>query len=340
MTRNQKILLGMIAAYVAAAFIGWPQVYVGMLFSYAQQLVVIPMALLITLPAAALILHRSAPFSYIFGLARGRLLRFVAVAAVFCAGLAAFTTLKIAIPDVIPFYADPLFADIDALLHGGDPGEIVHALVPAQAQYFLGVLYGPIWLVQWFGLIGFVALSEDKILREQYFWSMAAAIALLGTVVAAAFSSVGPIFYERVYEVDRFAPLAAMISDSAVGDYMTSVTGYLYQTYLGGPAQAGAGISAMPSMHLAIATLNALMLSRLNRAVGVVAALYVALILLGSVYLGWHYAIDGYFSIAATGLIWVTAGRMLSRATAGQRGAATPAPPAPGNAVPGVASEA
>lgn len=34
-----------------------------------------------------------------------------------------------------------------------------------------------------------------------------------------------------------------------------------------------------------------------------------ALILFGSVLLGWHYAIDGYFSIAATIVIWKIVGR-------------------------------
>ncbi len=69
----------------------------------------------------------------------------------------------------------------------------------------------------------------------------------------------------------------------------------------------------MPSMHLAITTINALMLARLNRYAGTVACLYLATILLGSVFLGWHYAVDGYASIAITGLIWYAVQRVLGR---------------------------
>ncbi|TIN21837.1 MAG: hypothetical protein E5Y31_19780 [Mesorhizobium sp.] len=37
--------------------------------------------------------------------------------------------------------------------------------------------------------------------------------------------------------------------------------------------------------------------------------MYVALILFGSVYSGWHYAIDGYVSIALVILIWWITGK-------------------------------
>jgi membrane-associated phospholipid phosphatase len=94
---------------------------------------------------------------------------------------------------------------------------------------------------------------------------------------------------------------------------MAEASGYLYASYQTGDSAMGTGISAMPSMHLAIVTLNACMLTSLNRHVGVLAWIYVALIQLGSVYLGWHYALDGYFSIAAVGLIWWGVGRVTTR---------------------------
>lgn len=313
---DRRVLILLIAAYVAAAFVAWPHTYGTMLVAYAQQLLIFPVLLLIGVPAAAVIMRRHAPFDYIFSLAGRPLLRFGAVAIVFCCGIAAFTTYKMAIPDLVPFYADPLFADIDALLHRGNPGEFAHALIPEYAHYALGMLYGPVWFVQWFGLVAFVALSEDRALRRQYFWTMALVIAVLGTLMATAFSSVGPILYERFYGTDRFVALTDAIEKSTVGDYMATASGYLYEAYLGGLAQAGAGISAMPSMHLAITTTNALMLARLNRYAGAVACLYLATILLGSVFLGWHYAVDSYASIALTGLIWYAVQRVLSRKSA------------------------
>ncbi len=73
----------------------------------------------------------------------------------------------------------------------------------------------------------------------------------------------------------------------------------------------GAGISAFPSMHVAAATLNALFLSERGRVLAAVGWSYVALILFGSVYLGWHYAIDGLFSVPATILIYAALRRLL-----------------------------
>jgi hypothetical protein len=317
MARRQPILLWVIAMYVAVAAIAWPGIYGGMLLAYAGQMAIIPIALLVTLPIAALLVHRKAPFAYIRDLAKKSLARFLAVAAVFCAGIAAFTTYKIGIPSLVPFYADPMLADLDAMLHGGNPGEFVHALVPLFAAYTLGLLYGPIWFVLWFGLIAFVALNESKALRQRYFWSRAMVVGLLGTFAAIAFSSVGPVLYEQVYRSDRFGPLMASINETAVGEYMRFASGYLYDTYIHGGGQAGAGISAMPSMHLAIVTLNALMLTSLSRILGGIAWAYLALILLGSVYLGWHYAIDGYFSIAVAGLIWFAVGYLQRRSSIG-----------------------
>jgi hypothetical protein len=133
---------------------------------------------------------------------------------------------------------------------------------------------------------------------------------LLGTVAALAFSSVGPVLYERFYHVDRFADLMAAISRSAVGDYMELASGYLFENYVDDGSLPGTGISAMPSVHLAVATLNALLLTRLSRIAGAIGWAYLGAILVGSVYLGWHYAIDGYVSIAVVGLIWLGVDRL------------------------------
>ena len=41
-----------------------------------------------------------------------------------------------------------------------------------------------------------------------------------------------------------------------------------------------------------------------NRIAGFLMGLYTILILIASVYLGWHYAIDGYAAIVIVGIIW------------------------------------
>jgi hypothetical protein len=67
------------------------------------------------------------------------------------------------------------------------------------------------------------------------------------------------------------------------------------------------GISAMPSMHVAGAVLFAFAGWRASRALGLVLTGYALVILVGSVHLAWHYAVDGYVAAAATvGLWWAT----------------------------------
>lgn len=301
-----------VLAYALLALAVSPSGFAFMIQSYVGQALMLAILLIAGLPIAALIFRPRAPIAFILDLLRERGLRLAIVVGLFCLGLAAFSTLKMAIPRLVPFYADPLFADIDAWLHRGNPGEFVHRLIPSWAQYPLANLYGPIWFVLWFGLMVVVALHPDRTFRERYFWAMGLTVAGLGTLAATALSSVGPVFYDRFFGSDRFMPLMDAISASAAGDYMRIASGYLLEGYLRDKGVTGGGISAMPSMHLAVVTLNALMLGSLDRRAGLLGWLYVAVILLGSVYLGWHYAIDGYASIAAVALIWGVTGRIFS----------------------------
>ncbi len=65
----------------------------------------------------------------------------------------------------------------------------------------------------------------------------------------------------------------------------------LWDGYTGKTAPIG--ISAFPSMHNASALLFALATARRSRALGIAFGIYCGIILVGSVHLGWHYAVDG-----------------------------------------------
>ncbi len=319
-----------VLAYALLALAVSPSGFAFMIQSYVGQAMMLAILLIAGLPIAALIFRPRAPVAFILELLRQRGLRLAIVVGLFCLGLAAFSTLKMAIPRLVPFYADPLLADIDAWLHGGNPGEFVHRLIPSWAQYPLANLYGPIWFVLWFGMVVIVALHPDRAFRQRYFWTMALVVGGLGTLTATAFSSVGPVFYERFFGSDRFAPLMASIASSAAGDYMRIASGYLLDGYLRDTGVTGGGISAMPSMHLAVVTLNALLLWRIDRRAGLLGWVYVAIILTGSVYLGWHYAIDGYVSIAAVAALWWVTGRIFAEGREPARSAPTTAPASAG----------
>jgi membrane-associated phospholipid phosphatase len=85
------------------------------------------------------------------------------------------------------------------------------------------------------------------------------------------------------------------------------------------------GISAMPSMHLATTTLMACYAFQNSRALGWAMVGFLAVILVGSVALGWHYAVDGYAGIALALVCWRLAAMALRRAHQGAPAGALPA---------------
>lgn len=302
-----------IAFYATAAFVIAPSIFMALLFDYARQMRLLAEILLVTLPLAALILRPSAPAERLAQILREGGVRLMIIVGVFCVAMAAFTTLKIQIPKLVPFYADRTLANIDAWLHNGDPGVMLHRLVPEAAGPAIGFAYGYLWLALWFGLLGFVALHRDAELRNRYLWSMTLTFIVLGTVLATLLSSVGPIFYKDFISDDRFSKFMQAVFAGAAGGTTERAAAYLLAAYQGNGDLIGTGISAMPSMHVALATLNALMLSRVNRIVGAFGWSYLAVILMSSVYLGWHYAIDGYVSIAIVSGIWWLCRRPIER---------------------------
>lgn len=308
---GQLALPALVLAFAVAAAIAAPWRYLAYLESYLSQAIILPPILAAGVAVASLLLRPAAPFSFILDTTRESLLRVVLVVLLCMLGVSAFTTFKVLIPEFVPFYADPILAQLDRMVHGGDPGLLARAVVPAWAHYPLAFLYGPVWFIQWFGLMGFVALLPNQAFRMRYFWAMALTFCLLGTAAATIFSSVGPVFYERIYMDDRFAALTRLVFDgSAVGSYMAEATSYLYDSYISSAVRLGSGISAMPSMHIAVATLNAHMLFSFDRRAGVIGWAYLGAIFIGSIFLGWHYALDGYVSFIAVSLIWWGASRL------------------------------
>ena len=66
----------------------------------------------------------------------------------------------------------------------------------------------------------------------------------------------------------------------------------------------------MPSMHNATAVLFALLGWQVSRAHGIALTFFAILIFIGSIHLGWHYAIDSYAGIAIACVTWWVAGKI------------------------------
>ena len=141
-------------------------------------------------------------------------------------------------------------------------------------------------------------------------------VLLIGSVGGTLFSSAGPVYFERVTgSPGDFAGLMdylRMVYEGSEGG-LIGVQEYLWEGYLASEGRQFGGISAMPSMHIAMVTVIALLGWSHSRVLGAVFTVIALVILIGSVHLAWHYAIDGYAAAIATCVLWVAVGAVLRR---------------------------
>lgn len=229
-----------------------------------------------------------------------------------------FTTIKSAIPAFMPFYLDPLLADLDRLLHGGvEPWRLLQPLLgfPLVSMLISGTYKS--WFFIKYGLILWQACRlRDTYQRDQFFVALVFCWVGLGVLMAMLMSSAGPCYYGDVYPhlANPFQELMSYLheADAHYPVFDLFSQGYLWRAYSGEMAVAFSGISAMPSMHLSMAMLFLLSVWPLGRPWRWFFGIYLLLILIGSVHLGWHYALDGYVAIAMTGLLWWLAGKLVN----------------------------
>lgn len=214
-----------------------------------------------------------------------------------------FTSVKTSLPLLFGgFPYDRLHAEIDTMLHFGvDPWRFLHAVAGnGLVRLIVEFNYGAVWFAACFGALFFVATSpRADALRIRYLIMFMWCWIVVGNILAGAFLSAGPAFYGDVTgDHARFADLLAFLAASPVEASAYGVQRYLWALYQNDIPGVGAGISAFPSVHVALITMNALFVAERSRPLGFLAFVYVAFIAASSVYLGWHYAIDGYISIA------------------------------------------
>jgi hypothetical protein len=219
---------------------------------------------------------------------------------------AVFLDWKADLGTLVPFRWDGAFADVDRVLHlGRDPWTLIHSMM-APFTRWMEVVYYPVWLVGVYALAGVIAFSTHR-RRMQFLVAWVMTWGLLGVLAARLLASAGPIYFEFVGGDDRYAGLLAHL---AAWPNRTAEGAAALWLIVEEDVWPRFGISAMPSLHVAIATLYALMGWATNRFWGLLATGFCVVILLGSVHLGWHYAVDGYVSILAVAAIWWFAGRL------------------------------
>ena len=232
----------------------------------------------------------------------------IPVFALFLVFLQVFAAYKPLIPSIVPFVWDSTFAEWDHMLHFGyDPWRLTHALLQApRATFVINLIYNSWFFVCVFVLAWQTFSVRDRGVRDQFLLSFVLIWIVAGTILATALSSVGPCFYHAfASDPERFAALMDNLKQHSdhYPVWALDTQSKLLNAYHTGEGRI-AGISAMPSMHVAIATLIALLGSQFGRAVGLITWLYFFAIYFGSVHLGWHYAIDGIASVIVVITIW------------------------------------
>lgn len=231
--------------------------------------------------------------------------------------MGAFSSVKRGIPAIVPFSFDPMIADLDQSLHGGRaPWEILQPLLGhPPVTWALNRVYHLWFATLLLAAPLFAVWIERPRLRERFFVAYFLCWGLLGSAGAVFLSSVGPCFYQHFYASDRFAPLMSYLhhADTVLGVPALDIQAQLLWWQVHGRAGLGAGISAMPSLHVAIATLYAAAGWSVSRFWGIAWSVFLGLIFLGSIHLGYHYALDGYVSFVATLAIWQAVGWALLR---------------------------
>ncbi|WP_169292994.1 phosphatase PAP2 family protein [Advenella sp. EE-W14] len=206
------------------------------------------------------------------------------------------------------FTTDPLLADLDFFLFQGDPGLILHSFIGSlETTLFIDNLYHAWFLPMILGVF-LVSIKASPTTRIRYMSCYVFSWVFIGSILAWLFPSAGPCFYIDLVNPNHEG-YSKLMSQLYAYHQEKPVNALIYQQYLAESfgkekLTIGGGISAMPSVHVALATLFALGSFSINKWLGYVMSFYALFIWLGSVYLGWHYFVDGFVSVILIGLFW------------------------------------
>jgi hypothetical protein len=183
---------------------------------------------------------------------------------------------------LFPFWADPHLANFDAWMLGRDGWRFFSSWNLELVSW----LYSPFWFFSVLLTFYWLMLKPPSLTKSAAIGAYFAIWSIFGTIAQALFSSGGPVFYQRLGFGARFDAMPVPPLERTIADY-------LWHSYSQHSLAPGAGISAMPSLHIATMTWIVLSFAAFRSRLTVPAAMLSAFIYMGSVALGWHYATDG-----------------------------------------------
>jgi hypothetical protein len=227
-----------------------------------------------------------------------------------------FASFKQTIPLIHDFAWDSRLMRLDYVLHfGHHPWRLLEPILSyPKILRALDLLY-MLWFVFLFLSCLWMAWSKNRRLRLCFFVSTLLVWSLVGSGLGTIFSSAGPCYYSQVLPSNEnpFAPLMSRLEEINRSGSLYAITNQigLWDAKLKDTWLSFGGISAMPSVHLAMATVFALLAFNIRKWLGWILVGYAALIQVGSVILAWHYAVDGYAGILLAILTWFTVARFV-----------------------------
>ena len=229
-------------------------------------------------------------------------LEFAVAMTVVNATIMMFVNLKQFIPAINEkLYDSPLWR-IDNVLHFGlDPAVLAsrladeYGLLPWLDRAYL--LYYPAQVVV---PLVFLVAKPLRPLRGRFFFAYCL-VWMLGGAMYVAWPTLGPIYYRPSRFWLEQAPYATYLQEMLMRDYVRFRTDPSFYT-----VKLYQGVAALPSLHVGVLALFAIATARW-RAVSVFLWALVAVTFVGSIALGWHYAVDGYAGALIALVSWVAA---------------------------------
>ena len=300
--------LAIVAIALVAYFLPVPDNTRGDAF-FALALLCTP-AVLVLYPVWLLVKRHPSPIGQIVQTVRThwrKLLWTIVIYSSLAICLETFSAIKKSIPYNIWFYADPFLIDLDrAIFFGADAWQVTHAILgwttPVQVWLYA------IWHFLHIGLAIVICFTLDEAQRIRFALLMQFIWLVLGGFLATISSSVGPIMVGEYYGDSSFDPLLRTLEQTAPSQLVIRdrLVAAIDEPNL------ISGISAMPSIHVAIAVCLALFVQHYRiRPLTILAWSYVGTTYIGSMHLGWHYATDGLVSAPLVIAAWWALGRLV-----------------------------
>jgi hypothetical protein len=216
-----------------------------------------------------------------------------------------------------PYAWDDAFIAADRFLHFGHlPDEFVVSVTQMfHLGHVLDIAYF-LWFVVMYASLGFTLFWDNNLKRRlRFLWCFLLSWVILGSVMGLYFSSAGPLFYHAFFpgKPDPYTHFVTFIKDYGPSEFPLAYWGgeHLLAWTTSTEMININAVAAFPSLHLAIAWLATLYGFKIDRRLGAAGVMFCVLIYLATILSGFHYAIDGYVSLATVSLMWWGIGKLL-----------------------------